>query len=268
MIKECELCHSKYKRASGKLEICNCCNFVTAGRSYFSRSNQKLYGSSYFKQGDYFSYVDEKEALTRNFKERLSRIKKYISKGRLLEIGSAYGYFLNLAKDTFECEGLEYSREAAHKSMAYTGCKIYNLPIEQFSTTKKYDVIASFDTIEHVKSPREFLQRSHRALRKGGFIFLETGDIEALLPKLQKDHWRLIHPPEHLNYFSARTLSMFLHKFGFKVVKVDRVPFHRTVSQIIFRSYPKLNKLVPDLFKKVSLSINTYDLIFVTAYKK
>ena len=61
---------------------------------------RKFYDEGYYFGEEYVDYTKDRKALEVNFKKRVDLIRKLSRKKRLnvCEIGSAYGYFLNLIK--------------------------------------------------------------------------------------------------------------------------------------------------------------------------
>lgn len=244
---------------------------MRAADRYYQSDFAALYSSNYYQNGDYHNYKWEEVALKRNFADRLSRIRRFIPTGKLLEVGSAYGFFLELAQKYFEVEGVEMDTETAEKVGERLGVKVYGGDFLSQNFSKKYDVIVTLDTIEHVASPRKFLQRCQRLLNPGGYLFLETGDVEAFVPRIRDERWRLVYPPAHLSYLSAKTLTMFLEKAGFRTVTVERLWFWRSLAQVVYKVLPSLAKRLPPLvmrgLSKISFPTYTGDLIFVAAQK-
>src|SRR5436305_6810948 len=56
-----------------------------------------IYTTGYFTDGEYRDYLADRAPLERNFRRRVEHLRKIKPAGRLLEIGSAYGFFLELA---------------------------------------------------------------------------------------------------------------------------------------------------------------------------
>lgn len=87
-----------------------------------------IYTEDYFQGGQKDGYADYKgseDALTQEFKKIISCIKKYKGNGRVLEIGSAYGFFLKEAIKHFEhCSGIEISKDASDYSNTL-GLKVF-----------------------------------------------------------------------------------------------------------------------------------------------
>ncbi len=80
----------------------------------------------------------------------------------------------------------------------------------------QYDLVSAIEVIEHTTSPLEFLVSIRRLLRPGGVLFLETGNwnLVRLVPGTP-----YVMPEGHLHYFNPKTLSAFLAKAGFEVLR-------------------------------------------------
>src|SRR3990170_6111448 len=72
-----------------------------------------LYSLEYFKGGEYSDYEIDRPIIQKNFLGRTRDVLRYVPAGRLLEIGSAYGFFLDLIKTRFDVLGFEACEEAA-----------------------------------------------------------------------------------------------------------------------------------------------------------
>lgn len=266
----CLICRKKnWYKFNNKLLKCKDCGFVRAQDKYFKIDPFKLYSRNYFKASDYGDYQLEQPALEKNFIDRINRIRCYKKGGSLLEIGCAYGYFLKLAKKHYQSFGIDLDPKVTSQARKISGVTVYT---GDFLTTKfspnYFDVICLFDTIEHLKNPDLYLEKIWQSLAPKGLVVIETGDIESLLAKIQGASWRLITPPFHLQYFSQKSLTRLLEKYGFKVVRIDRVSFYRTIRQILYKltRNQKLISLVSPLLSK-SFPLNTYDLLLLIAQK-
>lgn len=102
---------------------CDTCQFITTDmHSYAGEDFEKLYGHDYFHGDEYHDYIAEKAITQKSFKLRMRKLDRFLDSARhqsVLEIGSAYGFFLDLVKDRFAkttgtdvaVEGVEYAVE-------------------------------------------------------------------------------------------------------------------------------------------------------------
>ncbi|HET7115467.1 MAG TPA: class I SAM-dependent methyltransferase, partial [Hanamia sp.] len=150
-----------------------------------------IYDKSYFQGGQQYGYGDyaaSEKVLRKEFAKSV-RIFKSLTKNqadlKLLELGSAYGYFLDEARDSFDCIGLEVSKDAAQYSID-RGNKVLTDYYDEATAERigKIDVVAMFDVIEHLPDPLGTIQLIDKYLKKDGLILITTGNIDSLLAKL------------------------------------------------------------------------------------
>jgi 2-polyprenyl-3-methyl-5-hydroxy-6-metoxy-1,4-benzoquinol methylase len=82
------------------------------------------------------------------------------------------------------------------------------------------DVITSFELVEHLFHPEEFLKSCRRALTDGGLLVITTPNIAGFDLKVLGPLSDNITAPNHLNYFNPGSLSLLLRKCGFRVLEV------------------------------------------------
>lgn len=247
---------------------CRYCGLIRSGDNFFKLNPKNLYDESYYNGKDYLNYEAEEEALNKNFKDRIGRIKIYKKRGRILDVGCAYGFFLKVARDSgYKPYGLELNKEIAITASEISKCKVYSGDLKKLAKKiGKFDIITMFDVIEHLKNPDEYIKICRGLLRRNGLLVIETGNIESWLSKVQKPKWRLIVPNIHLFYFSKTTLKKSLEKNTFRVISLQTVGFYRTLGQTVFRLTKKFPAFLSPLFN-INYNLNTHDLIFVIAKK-
>ena len=78
--------------------------------------------------------------------------------------------------------------------------------------SQEFDVITSFEVIEHINNPREELQNFYKILRKGGMVYCTTPNFNSLLRYRLKEKYNVICYPEHLSYYTPKTLKYVLKR--------------------------------------------------------
>jgi cyclopropane fatty-acyl-phospholipid synthase-like methyltransferase len=241
---------------------------------------EKLYTSGYFKGEEYSDYLADKEITQVNFRARLKSLKKYLDKGRhkkLLEVGCAYGLFLNTAKDEFEeVTGVDVTQDGVDYAKNSLGLDAYRVDLQKWDfKNQKFDVACMWDTIEHLKRPDIYVEKIAENLNDGGLIAITTGDIESFVARSRKNKWRLIHPPTHAHYFSVKSLSQLLKDKGFKVVHTEHCGFYRSIDNIAYNIFVLRlkQKWIYNILKtlgitKINLYANLYDIMYLIAEKR
>jgi len=80
-----------------------------------------------------------------------------------------------------------------------------------------FDAITFWATLEHLSEPRRFLEKAHSLLKPGGHCFVLVPNLKSLAARWLGAKYRYVYP-QHLNYFSATTLSGLSERAGFQVV--------------------------------------------------
>jgi 2-polyprenyl-3-methyl-5-hydroxy-6-metoxy-1,4-benzoquinol methylase len=171
--------------------------------------------------------ASEPARLQKIFKPRVDQViglcdKYSVPKRALLEVGAGFGTFCGEVKsrDVFaRVVAVEPTPDLA-ATCRKRGLEVLETPIEhiQLASEDRFDVVASFEVIEHLFAPRDFARHMVRVLRPGGLLILtcpngEGFDVEVLGPASNTvDH-------EHLNYFSPSSLSRLLGAEGLEVLE-------------------------------------------------
>jgi len=141
----CPVCkNNQIKEIFPGIKSCQACQFAWADVNFSSNQWQELYNANYFFGEEYVDYLKEEPALRRNFKRDLKFMSRYCGAGNLLEVGCAYGFFLDEAKKRYSVtgidihkEGCQYAREKFNIN-AKTG-DFLTMPLQENS----FDVIVS-----------------------------------------------------------------------------------------------------------------------------
>jgi len=238
-----------------------------------------LYGRDYFHGHEYLDYIEERESLQINFRARLRTLAALIpdlAQKRLFEIGCAYGFFLDMVRDDVAAAaGIDISQDAVTYATETLGVRAVAGDYLTHVFGERPNVIAMWDTVEHLPRPDLFIAKAARDLPVGGHLVLTTGDIGSMNARWRGRRWRMIHPPSHLHYFSAATMSRLLDRNGFDVVHISHPGNSRTVRSILYiilalrlgrRSmYERLARL---RVSGAALTINLFDIMFVIARRR
>ena len=274
---QCIVCdHDETDRLYDQLLKCKQCGYIWADVEFSKENVIQFYNNNYFFGKEYMDYIKEEQALKKNFLRHLKIIKKFKSSGKLLEIGSAYGFFLDLAKEDFEVEGIEINASGCRHTQEKLDIKaVCDDFLETEYEEESFDIIVMWATLEHLRHPHLYIQKINRLLKEGGIFACAVPDIGSLLARIQKESWRQIMPPEHLNYFSEVTLEKLLARNGFQKRMSIRLGEYRTVDYVLyllckgkgwgerFYSFLKRWKLNRGMFY-----LNTFDTLTMIASKE
>lgn len=212
-----------------------------------------------------------REAMAR---ERLADLRRFVDRGRLLEIGCSTGEFLLVAGSCFDVCGVEADPGSARVTTGRgVDCRCGALVDAGFDPGS-IDVAVLYHVIEHLRDPRHELRELRRLLRPGGHLVIETPDVETIWFRLLGARWRQIIP-DHLFFFSSATLTRLLAEEGFRVTASRHVGKSMSVRLFIsrIRRYsPRLAALLGQAVRLVglegrSLRLNLRDVIRLHAVK-
>jgi 2-polyprenyl-3-methyl-5-hydroxy-6-metoxy-1,4-benzoquinol methylase len=234
-----------------------------------------LYDGDYFTGQEYLDYAADEASFRHTFRKRLQRIRRQVRGGRLLEIGSAYGFFLDLARAHFDAVGYEVNQQAVNHARRRFNLDVRTDDFLQASNSTiggPVDVTVMWDVIEHLERPDAFLARIAHLSRPGALLCLTTGDIGSLVARLRGRRWRMIHPPTHLHYFDRRTITRLLANHGFEVIDIRTEGVARSLRQMLYAIlalrlgkpnwYEIGKRIIPPSW---SITLNLFDIMNVTA---
>ena len=217
---------------------CRKCGFAWLTPQPSSHQLESLYTQNYYnswglnKEED---FQDVREMKRKTFNRWLNEIEKYIKFGKILDIGCAMGFFLEVAKEKgWEIFGVEQSEYAAKLAKKELGNRIYCGTLEKAGfDDSSFDVVTVIDLLEHVKDLLHFLQEIYRIMKPNGILTISTPNINSLTARLMGPHW-FHFKLEHLYYFSPKTMSKLLSKSRFKLVEI--IPALKTLNFLYLHS--------------------------------
>ncbi len=166
--------------------------------------------------------------MERIFRQRVQRIidlckRLNMSPDVLVEVGSAAGMFCeeSQASGFFKrIIGIEPSAVQAATCRSI-GIEIIESTLEQIDgLDTPADIVASFETIEHVYSPRNFLGRCYDLLSSGGLLVLTCPNYEGfdiMTLGVLSDSL----DAEHINMFNPAALKRLVESIGFEVLDLS-----------------------------------------------
>lgn len=168
----------------------------------------------------YRSYAAQERTLRATFARLLHDLQAAgATGGRLLEIGCAYGFFLDEAGGHFDHRtGTDYSGEALARAAGRAESLVLG-GIPELPPDARYDLAACIHVIEHVYDPVPFTRQIVERLRPGGHVLLAAPDAGSLWLPLLGRRWPFFKVPEHVSYFDDRSLRTLLETAGCEDVR-------------------------------------------------
>jgi SAM-dependent methyltransferase len=186
---------------------------------------EQYYTDDYFSGEHADGYADYRGAepvLRREFARTVDFIRARRDGGRLLEVGCAYGFFLQEAKAHFDVTGIELAADAAAHARQ-SGLAVHTGVADDATLAQlgSFDVMVMLDVIEHLPDPLGMLARLGRHLAPGGIIVITTGDFGSPVARLLGRHWRLMTPPQHLWFFTGAAMAGMARATGLAIDRAD-----------------------------------------------
>lgn len=226
----CNLCGSEYlkrhyafeKYSVMKCEACGL-HFLYPVPDY--EELKKIYSKEYYFSPDsnVFGYSDYKRDVNLIILTAIQRynfVKAQIGKAdniKLLDIGCAYGYYLDIARlYGWDVTGIEIHEEAAKECVdnLKLNVKIGTIRDCDFQS-ESFDIITCWDLLEHLQDPQAFFEEANKILKPGGSICLTTPDISSLPAKVMGKRWMGYKSREHIYFFNKNILNKYFEKNGF-----------------------------------------------------
>jgi SAM-dependent methyltransferase len=166
--------------------------------------------------------------LVKHFDDYASWLVERLGARSVLEFGCNDGVLLEpLARRGVRAYGVDVSHnisELARQKGLSVDAGFFNeeYAIAFRERTGPVDVVTGSNAFAHNDQPEKILEAAKIVLGKGGRLCLEVMYAGDLLETYQWD--TLYH--EHLTFYSLKTLSVLLDRFGFKVVHAERIPMH------------------------------------------
>ncbi len=237
----------------------------------------RYYDNGYFTgkyKHSYIDYLGSQETIGREFAKTVDFVRSVgPSQGTLLEIGCAYGLFLQQAKPYFDVHGVEIvEAAAAHcRNTGLGNVKHGELNKEDIERIGALDVVVMLDVIEHIDNVSEVVEMIGGNLRPGGSFIVTTGDWASLAARLTGSRWRLMAPPLHLWYFTPESLARLGKRFGLKVVSCSHpwkiVPLELILQQAAIMLGVDLKPKLFGPFKTLGLPANMGDAMRIVFRK-
>lgn len=170
------------------------------------------YNKDYFTKNWQGSYLSQKENPT--YRKKVSEIMALgFNKGRVLDIGCAYGFLLKAFEEKgFKTYGLDIASFALKKARKYCQAKLFKVDISCEKIPIKnnfFDIVISIFSLEHIENYSFMLRECFRVLKIGGLLYI-------LIPANK----RWFGDDHHINYFTQESLVYALKKKGFSIIKI------------------------------------------------
>ena len=205
---------------------------------------EKTYRSEYSANADGTNFESDSHfKLYKNVnKKQFDHIKEYLTKSsKYLEIGTSFGGIISQVIDygVEECSGVEpNTSDANYIKNKFNDIVIYNSKLENTELKiNYYDIITSFEVLEHMVSVKSYLQSCFNALNSTGNIVIEVPNHNDVLLSCYNStkYKKFYYHNAHIHYFTDTSLTDICKHYGFKgtVESIQIYPFFNHINWCI-----------------------------------
>lgn len=173
----------------------------------------------------------ERSGTCKDLRRRVELVKRFVPRGRLLDVGCSIGLMLYEAeREGFQATGfdisrkmIEYARNVFHVDARLGGFE------ELADDLGRFDAAVIWDVLEHLPYPGQTMSLIASHLEVGGCVFGHIPNSDGLanrlktwanLKGLRRKKWSHFGVPMHIMWFNPKNLTMMLERIGYRVEEV------------------------------------------------
>ncbi|MEN9917933.1 MAG: hypothetical protein RL662_369 [Bacteroidota bacterium] len=230
--------------------------------------------SAYYDAPEYISHTDTQKGFINSLyhlarkialKSKTKLIHKYApdTTGKLLDIGTGTGYFLNaMCQKKWIVTGIEKSEPTRQYAKQKFGLNIQDSEYLFSIPQKTKDVITMWHVLEHIEKLNETMEQLHSVLTDKGALIIALPNKKSFDAEHYKEFWAAYDVPRHLWHFSPDDFAWFADRHHFRIEKMKGMhfdPFYISMLSEKYRnrSFASLVGLIKGLLFFISSLGNT-----------
>ena len=211
--------------------VCSACETI-----YMNPRPSPVLLEMYYSTSENYAYWNEhifpasesarREKIFRPRARRVTEIcRRYgVPTRTLLEVGAGFGTFCEEMRSVGAFEqviAIEPNPGLAERCRRRRGIDVIEKPIEKVTLEQGHvDVIASFEVLEHLFCPSDYVVQCARLLQPGGIFIATCPNVQGFDIVVLRELSATVDA-EHLNYFHPQSLSLLVRSSGFDVLEVQ-----------------------------------------------
>lgn len=215
------------------MSLCGKCGFISYPSKYKSKAEIINYYKAEYRQPPNIGNIytgERKIQFHAHFLNELIETWRKENKALVVtDVGSAFGLFLNWFK--FQLPKSEVTGVELTTSYVRNAWHLFQIKsLETFDTSKTYDLIASYKSLEHILDPDIELQSYIDCLKDDGFLYISVPLWFDSLRNFGNSGFDLeyYYSPNHINTWTRKHFEGLLKACGGEVVKENHTYYDST----------------------------------------
>jgi 2-polyprenyl-3-methyl-5-hydroxy-6-metoxy-1,4-benzoquinol methylase len=173
--------------------------------------------------------------------ERMTRPLRGEGAVRLVDFGSGWGECVSIASEFgFQAYGIERAPDRQKFSSEHGLTVFPDLKSAREAVAKGFHAVTLFQVLEHLDHPLETLLSLHEILVPGGILVVEVPNCEGIVGLQTRADYTGIHPLEHINTFTPRSLSQMAGRAGFRTIRPRTVHVTSELKNVVKREVKRV----------------------------
>jgi 2-polyprenyl-3-methyl-5-hydroxy-6-metoxy-1,4-benzoquinol methylase len=159
-------------------------------------------------------------------KKTLELINEWTAKNlSVLEVGCGAGAFLEMCSGRVQTSGIELNPAAVEKAKA-RGLNVEVADVGELAKSERgrYNMVASFQVLEHIAEPRAFLQHCVDLLADEGLLVISAPNGYSHFGRMSYKANILNYPPHHMGHWNAAAFQYLTCIFPLEMVDMYYEP--------------------------------------------
>lgn len=241
--------------------------------------DEGYWSSDAAKDRGYTDYRSDAPLYLKTYRKRYSIVARHFDRpGRVLDVGCAAGYFLDVMREKgWDVTGIEPSDAIRPQAVERLGSAnvhgglLHDAPLEPGS----FDLVTFWDVVEHIPDVVGALRYVKTLLAPGGKLLIETQNVASKTAAKMGKTWHHYKHAEHIYHFDPVTIAKLMDDAGFRILENTPKLGGKYVSlEFIAERAGRVNPILSTLLSplrligRASVYVNLNDEMIVMAEPK